>query len=93
MMGLTIGCAVSVSYFYEFMVIPFNMIFTPDVGVTIYRIFEYLRMIYFATHIRMGPWLIGVFCGYIMFRNRDKKFKLNWVSGIENNKIIIFNEY
>lgn len=49
----------------------------------------YQRWIYAATHARMGPWLIGITLGYIIFKTRDKQIetskKLNailWILSI-----------
>lgn len=33
------------------------------------------KWIYSATHARMGPWLIGITLGYIMFKARNKKIE------------------
>ncbi|KAG5671530.1 hypothetical protein PVAND_001724 [Polypedilum vanderplanki] len=69
---LSIGCASTVAYFYGFQAFFLNMLLDTD------KLFEFIRMIFFATHIRMGPWLIGVFCGYICYRCKDGKSKINW---------------
>ena len=71
--GLTIACASTVSYFYGFQAFLINNAFPME------TLQAFVRMIYFATHIRMGPWLIGVFCGYIVFRLKNTKRKINWV--------------
>lgn len=54
-------------------------------------------MIYFPTHARCGPWLIGMLIGYIMFHTREKKLKINkpvntlmWISTICLMMSIIF---
>lgn len=31
---------------------------------------------YFPTHIRMGAWLVGVICGYILFNLRGKRMSV-----------------
>lgn len=46
---------------------------TPDAAS-----FEFfIQWIYYPTHARMGPWLIGMTLGYILYQNRDRKIKIN----------------
>lgn len=37
----------------------------------------FIQWIYYPTHARMGPWLIGMTLGYILYQNRHKKVHLN----------------
>ncbi|EDV44675.1 uncharacterized protein Dana_GF20203 [Drosophila ananassae] len=39
-----------------------------------------MEKIYFSTHTRASPYLIGVLFGYFLHVNRGKAFKLNWVA-------------
>lgn len=34
---------------------------------------EFARQIYFATHARMGPWLLGIVLGYMLYTSRNRK--------------------
>lgn len=72
LMLLTIGCIFTVSYWNEFMVFLLLM--------PLPTIAEFLRLILMPTHTRMGPWLIGVFTGYILAKMRDRKYVINRVS-------------
>lgn len=46
---------------------------TPDAAS-----FEFfIQWIYYPTHARMGPWLIGMTLGYILYQNRQQKIQLN----------------
>lgn len=75
--GLAIACATTVSYFYGFQAFIINNV------VPFEKLTQYLRMIFFATHVRMGPWLIGVICGYIIYKLKDGNRRINYVSGSE----------
>ncbi|KAL7026866.1 hypothetical protein ACKWTF_005209 [Chironomus riparius] len=70
--GLTIACAATISYYYGFEAFLFNNI------IPVTRLMDYMRMIFFSTHIRMGPWLIGIMCGYLSYRLIKEKAKINW---------------
>lgn len=37
----------------------------------------YFRWIYFATHARMGPWLVGIILGYVLYKHRNEKVRIN----------------
>jgi peptidoglycan/LPS O-acetylase OafA/YrhL len=41
---------------------------------------DFVRLIFMPTHARMGPWFIGIFCGYILNRMRGRKLVINRVS-------------
>ena len=40
-----------------------------------------LRM-YFATHTRYGPWLVGLILAYLLYCQKEKEIKLHWVTVI-----------
>lgn len=65
--GLTVGCAFLVAYFNGYRAFFISMI--PNIDL----IFGYLRQIFFATHVRMGAWLIGIFVGYVLFKLKGRK--------------------
>lgn len=51
--------------------------------------YHYDRLIYYPTHARCGPWIIGLALGYVMYQNRDIRPKTNrhitralWISAI-----------
>lgn len=66
---LTIGCTFTVSYLNEFLAFPLRM--GPELDT------RYTQLVYIATHTRMGPWLIGVGLGYILFKTRNGQIKLS----------------
>lgn len=35
------------------------------------------RYIYYPTHARCGPWFIGMTIGYILYKNKGKKIRIN----------------
>lgn len=37
----------------------------------------FIQWIYYPTHARMGPWLLGMTLGYILYQNRQQKIRLN----------------
>jgi hypothetical protein len=74
--GLTIACAATVSHFYGFQAFLFNNVIPPS------KLMDYMRMIFFSTHIRMGPWLIGIMSGYIAYRLIKSNAKINWVRNL-----------
>lgn len=39
--------------------------------------YDYDRLIYYPTHARCGPWLVGMTLGFIMYQNRNKALKIN----------------
>ncbi|KAG5670728.1 hypothetical protein PVAND_000972 [Polypedilum vanderplanki] len=39
----------------------------------------YYLFIYFPTHARMNPWLIGMLTGYFLYKNRDTKLKISGI--------------
>lgn len=45
---------------------------------------------YFPTHIRCGPWLIGVMLGYIFYQTRNQRIVINKVCHLYNDEIIIY---
>lgn len=71
--GLTVGFAFTVAYWNGYRAFFISMI--PNIDL----IFGYLRQIFFATHVRMGAWLIGIFVGYVLFKIKDRKSPLNRV--------------
>lgn len=47
------------------------------------------RKFYFPAHLRLGPWVIGIMLGYIMYHTKGKKVRINkyldaflWVTSI-----------
>lgn len=36
-----------------------------------------MTWIYFATHARIGPWMLGIFLGYVLFKLRTKKIEVS----------------
>lgn len=39
--------------------------------------YDYDRLLYYPTHARCGPWLVGMALGFMMYENRDKSVKIN----------------
>lgn len=37
----------------------------------------YDKRIYYPTHARYGPWLIGMLVGYVLYQTREKRIKIN----------------
>lgn len=73
--GLTVGCAFTVAWFNGYRAFFLSMVVDMD------QVFGYLRQIFFATHVRMGAWLIGIFIGYVLFKvSKDKKSPIHWVN-------------
>lgn len=70
---LTVGCAFTVAWVNEYRAFFISMVLDID------QVFGYLRQIFFATHVRMGAWLIGIFVGYVLFTLKDKKSPVNKV--------------
>lgn len=61
---------------------------------------DWERLIYFPTHTRMGPWIIGIMLGFIMYENRKKHFKISkiwntilWILSMSMMLTIIFCYY
>lgn len=84
--GLTIACAATVAYFYEFSAFIVHMLLDFD------KLMEFARMIFFATHIRMGPWLIGICCGYFVYKAKNGRLNINRVRVIKKYAFIIHFE-
>lgn len=38
---------------------------------------DHARLTYFSTHARIGPWIIGIMLGYILFRLRDVQYQIS----------------
>lgn len=39
-----------------------------------------MRKVYYSTHTRAAPWIIGIFLGWFMFQKRGQRFKLGWMT-------------
>jgi hypothetical protein len=72
--GLTVACAFMVSWYNGYRAFFISMAIDMD------QVFGYLRQIFFATHVRMGAWLIGIFVGYVLYKLKDRKSPINGVS-------------
>lgn len=59
-----------ITYKHEFEYVPF-------VGTFFERVPFFDKLIYFPTHTRYGPWLIGMIVGYILYKTKDRKIEIN----------------
>lgn len=39
-----------------------------------------MRKVYYSTHTRAAPWIIGIFLGWYMFQRRGQRIKLSWTA-------------
>jgi peptidoglycan/LPS O-acetylase OafA/YrhL len=71
LLSLSMACTFTVSYINEFSA--YSMLMRGSMRQ------NYDRLIYVSTQSRMAPWLIGVLLAYLLFKNRNKKVKINAV--------------
>jgi peptidoglycan/LPS O-acetylase OafA/YrhL len=41
------------------------------------RFAVWIKKFYFPSHLRLGPWIIGIMLGFVMYNSRDQKVKIN----------------
>lgn len=76
--ALAVGCAFATSWFNRYSALLIRMFVDPE------KLANFMRQIFFATHIRMSSWLIGIFVGYCLWKVKGKRSPIPWAS----NKII-----
>jgi hypothetical protein len=72
--GLAVACAFSASWFNGYQAVLIRMFIDPQ------KLQDYVRQIFFATHVRMSSWLIGIFIGYVLWKVKGKKSPVPWVN-------------
>lgn len=72
--ALSVACAFTVSWYNGYQAFLLRMFLDMDL------LMDYVRQVFFATHVRMGAWLIGIFVGYVLFKVKGKKSPIPWVN-------------
>ncbi|KAL5273210.1 hypothetical protein ACFFRR_000150 [Megaselia abdita] len=39
-----------------------------------------MRKVYYSTHTRAAPWIIGIFLGWFMFQKRGQRIRMGWMA-------------
>lgn len=71
--GAAVGCAFAASWFNGYQALLIRMFLDME------KLQNFVRQIFFATHVRMSSWLIGIFIGYVLWKAKDKKSPIPWV--------------